>query len=296
MKNPRVSRYRMECPAKVNFYLAVHGNRPDGFHELTSVAVPVSLYDVLELEWSGGGGITEFSCSVKDIPDDATNLALLAYYRMKEAYNLPGSMKIRLVKRIPYGAGLGGGSSDGAGMIRALCDMFEIPLTEERARKITEELGSDCPMFLHPGPVVFRGRGEVIKPCLDTVAKRLQSRDLLLFKPSFSISTTEAYRRMADSGKFYTSMQKAQVDLEQMNHAGPIPYLNDFEKVLATWVPSLPALLSSLRAGGYDARLSGSGSAGFVCLDEPERDLKFLHKTLKKAWGSQLWTAQVRVH
>ena len=146
------------APAKLNLFLAITGRREDGFHELVSVVAPLKFGDTLRVEPA-----TEFSlgCDVPDVPVDGTNLVLRAAQAFAAASGWRGGARFFIEKRIPMGAGLGGGSSNAVAALRAL-NVLAGPaqgLAPEALARVAAQLGSDCPLFLHDGPVVMRGRG-----------------------------------------------------------------------------------------------------------------------------------------
>src|SRR5437016_1877906 len=137
------------APAKINLFLAITGQRPDGFHNLVSVAAPLDFGDILEFEPADGFMLT---CDDAAVPTDGTNLVLKAATAFASAAELKGhpvkGTKILLKKRIPMGAGLGGGSSDAVATLRALNRLTSHPLAAETLTTIAAQLGSDCPLFL----------------------------------------------------------------------------------------------------------------------------------------------------
>ena len=151
--NPAV----LPCPAKLNLLLAVTGRRADGFHELVSLVAPVELGDTLTVEPA-----LEFSltCDAPTLPVDDTNLVLKAAQAFRVATSWRGGARFALTKRIPSGAGLGGGSSDAATALLALNRLAGEPLAPAALAQVAAEVGSDCALFLPGGPVVMRGRGD----------------------------------------------------------------------------------------------------------------------------------------
>jgi 4-diphosphocytidyl-2-C-methyl-D-erythritol kinase len=265
-------------PAKINLFLAVTGRRPDGFHDLVSVAAPLDFGDDLEATVlpAGGGAQYTLACDDPAVPTDGTNLVLKAAGAYAAATGSQQRVHFRLTKRIPIGAGLGGGSSNAVAALRALNQLDGGQLESTRMEQVAAGLGSDCVLFLHNAPVVMRGRGERVALLPVYAASRIRGRRVLLFKPSFGISTPWAYGRMAARGTDYLPTDQAEDRLAGwLKGTGPVEELlfNNmqpaaFEKYLA-----LPMLLAKLRAiAGVAAIMSGSGSACFALLPE-ERGL-----------------------
>jgi len=194
-------------PAKINLFLAVTGRRADGYHDLVSIAAPLDFGDELEVESHGEGGaaleLFTLECNDDSVPTDPTNLVILAAKAFAMATGWKQKVHFRLTKRIPPGAGLGGGSSNAVAALRALNRLSGGLLSEAKLIGVAAELGSDCALFLHNGPVVMRGRGERIEALPVSAGKRLRGQRVLLFKPGFGISTPWAYQRMAVRGTDY---------------------------------------------------------------------------------------------
>ena len=180
-------------PCKVNLLLNIIGKRADGFHELETVMQPVNFYD--ELEFQRGGNSIQLSCSEKDLPVDSRNLVYRAAAGFLAAAKISDGVKIRLEKKIPLAAGLGGGSGNAATTLLALNELFGRPLAAEKLSEIAAALGSDIPFFLQNKPALATGRGEKIQPLENFPA--LNGRAFLLIHPGFGISTPWAYQNLA---------------------------------------------------------------------------------------------------
>jgi len=154
--------YRAKTPAKLNMRLKVTGRRADGYHELVSVMVPVDLFDFLEIEHIPEG--VKFSCRGLKVPEDETNLALKAARTFFDRAGLKEGVAIRLEKRIPVAAGMGGGSSDAAGVLLLLNELFSKPLSPQEMHETALTLGADVPFFLVSKPSLARGIGEILEP------------------------------------------------------------------------------------------------------------------------------------
>jgi len=150
------------APAKINLSLRILNRRPDGFHEIETLISPISLYDKIDIEKQSRW--IDFSCNDPSIPRGDDNLVVRAAKRFLEATKVKGGVAIALKKKIPHGAGLGGGSSDAASTLLALNEVFETKLPREALAKIAESIGSDVPFFISQSPAICRGRGELVTP------------------------------------------------------------------------------------------------------------------------------------
>lgn len=261
------------APAKINLYLAVTGLREDGFHDLVSLVVPLDYGDSLRVSLKEKGGEDDFFCHQEGIPLDESNLVLRALRAYRERTQVP-PVSIQLVKHIPSGAGLGGGSSDAVAMLRALQQISGQALEEAALFEIAAQIGSDCPLFLYDEPVIMRGRGELLEQLPSGALSCLSGKRLLLFKPSAGISTPWAYGQMkAAAGAYYTARDVAERELRACLEAEKIselPLRNEFEGVVFKKYPVFDILFSHLRTRRYRPLMSGSGSACFVLLDEED--------------------------
>lgn len=197
----------LTSPAKINLMLAITGRRTDGFHELVSVVAPLDWGDTLAIEVSAGAevpagtrprtGDFALECDDPGVPLDGSNLVLKAAQAFRVATGWNGSARFSLQKRIPMGAGLGGGSSNAAAALRGLNQLAGALLTRDELMTVAAGVGSDCALFLHEGPVVMRGRGERVEALPESVTARLKGVSVLVFKPAFGIATAWAYAQLA---------------------------------------------------------------------------------------------------
>ena len=317
-------------PAKINLYLAVTGQRADGFHDLVSVVAPLELGDELEASSREHGAGREertdrpgeelgsqfgLECDHPEIPVDDTNLVLKAAqafaaatgWPVRQAQGRQGGVDFKLTKRIPPGAGLGGGSSNAVAALRAMNQLSGGLLSEAKLAEVAATLGSDCPLFLHNGPVVMRGRGERIEPLPEAAAQRLRGRRVVLFKPVFGISTPWAYQRMVASSSAkaaegrrpaYTPAAEAEGRLARWVGGGaPAEELlfNSLEAVAFEKFIALPVLLEKLQSEfGVAARMSGSGSACFA-LPGDDFVTAALIDCIRQCWGPLTFIAETRL-
>jgi 4-diphosphocytidyl-2-C-methyl-D-erythritol kinase len=250
-------RARVRALAKINLDLRVLGRRPDGYHELRTIFQTISLADTIDLAF------TPARRTVIEIEDPlqlVDNLAVRAARLALETMRVKGRVEIRLLKRIPMGAGLGGGSSDAATVLLALPVLAGKAVTLPVLERMAAELGSDVPFFLLGGAAVGIGRGTEVFPLPDTT-----SRPGLLAVPEVHISTAEAYRRL--SPRLTTESEQNKIfSFQSIALAGGVSEkaCNDFEAVVMEQYPRIALLKKRLeRAGAAPASMSGSGSAVF---------------------------------
>lgn len=284
------------APAKVNLFLAVTGRRGDGFHDLVSVAAQLDLGDTLRVQPAAAFSL---QCDRADVPCDASNLVLKAAAAFREETKWKGGANFILEKRVPMGAGLGGGSSDAVAALRACNQLAGKPLAPAGLAKVAAQLGSDCPLFLHEGPVVMRGRGERIASLPLAAAARLRGRRVLLCQPGFSIATPWAYAALAARAPAgYLPAAAAEARLEAWCRAGDAAeklHFNSMEAAAFAKFPALPLLLERLRAEfGLQAGMSGSGSACFSFLREDSPRPAIL-AAIRAAWGDSAFVAEARL-
>ncbi|MBU6401978.1 MAG: 4-(cytidine 5'-diphospho)-2-C-methyl-D-erythritol kinase [Verrucomicrobia bacterium] len=281
-----------ESPCKVNLLLDILGKRADGYHELESVMVPVRLCDRLEFRRQGVGVILE--CDHPELPTGAGNLVWRAATAFFAATGITEGVQIRLEKRIPLAAGLGGGSSNAATTLLALNDLFDRPLEAGQRLELAARLGSDVPFFLQSRPAMVRGRGEVVEP-LDALPL-LRGTYLVLAHPGFGVSTAWAYQQLSRFPQVLGG-QRGRADRlvhrlrgQDLRAAGAAFY-NSLEAPVLEKFPLLALFQESFRANGAVATLmSGSGSATFALApDEP--CAQRLMSAFRTRFGAGPWLA-----
>ncbi len=279
-------RCRIESPAKINLSLSVTGRRPDGFHDLWSPVWKTRFADSLEVELLEPGQPDRLECDDPTIPLDRSNLVLRALDELRSRTELPHGFAIRIEKRIPAGAGLGGGSSNAAALLRFLESSFPHRIDRALAGQVADAIGSDCRLFLSDGPCLMFGRGEHCESLPESVRRRLSGQPIWLICPDFAVSTAKAYS-LFGRGDFFTPLSRAQAAVEAWTRDVGVRWPavgNDFEKVLALWMPSYSIVLERLNAlEGVQARLTGSGSALFAQV--PKHCEAAVTEILHNAWG-----------
>lgn len=278
----------MFSPAKVNLLLAVTGRRPDGFHELISLVSPVSFGDELEISLVDAEGGLDFSCADPSVPAGDENLVVKAARAFLEVTGSRQGLSIRLDKRIPLEAGLGGGSGNAATTLLLLNALFAEPLSPKDLGRLAAELGSDCPLFLERAPVVMRGRGEVIERLPAPLIAQLTRRELAIFKPSIGISTPWAYQQLARD-KAYANAASVEAKVNRWKAgARSLESLmeNSFEAPIFRKFPAFPLLFADIRSAlGLSCLVSGSGSGCLVLLEDPGQ-VDPLRALVESAFGS----------
>jgi 4-diphosphocytidyl-2-C-methyl-D-erythritol kinase len=277
--------------AKLNLSLAITGRRADGFHELVSLVAPIALADSLTLEVGHPLGLT---CDDPSLPVDGTNLVLkaaAAYARRRPA---SPTGRFLLTKRVPHGAGLGGGSADAAAALRLLDRASGDPLGPEALEALAAEIGSDCPFFVRGQAAVMRGRGERLEILPAAARAALAGRKVVLAKPPFGVPTPEAYGLLAKAGK-YRPVAQAEAELAAwlaQPAADPVKLGNDLAAPVFSKYLALPAGLASFRrVTGSDWHLTGSGSACFAWVEDGF-DQAGLRADAVRVWGPGAWVAE----
>lgn len=250
-----MSEILVRANAKINLALTVRYKRGDGYHEIDTIFQEIDFCDDLQL--ARAKEIT-FTCDDKNLVDNGTNLCVQAACLLKKAFNIPG-IAIKLKKRIPIGAGLGGGSSDAAAVLRGTRDLFNLNVTDKQLLQFAAQLGSDVPFFIRGGSCYARGRGEILKAiALPT------DYTILLIMPNIAVSTIWAYKnlKIGLTKEIYdfkfTSFKFHNLAVSSFKNV----FFNDFERVVFATYPKLGEIKENLYTQGADfASLSGSGSA-----------------------------------
>jgi 4-diphosphocytidyl-2-C-methyl-D-erythritol kinase len=267
------------APAKINLSLKILGRRSDGFHEIETFIAPITLRDEIEIGKSDGSKEIEFHCDDPSVPTGDDNLIVRAAKSFFAATKLKAAVSIDLKKKIPHGAGLGGGSSDAASTLLALNELFGTKWQREALAKMAETIGSDVPFFIFESPAICKGRGELITP-----VKLKEKLPILLLKPAFVVSTAWAYSRWQHAREIPGVRYAGQ------EFAGQI-FVNDLERPVFEKFIFLAKLkmwlLEQAEVGA--AMMSGSGSTVFAVLRE-NGDAKVIAKRAKAELDPELWT------
>ena len=255
--------------AKINLGLKILAKRPDGFHEIRTVYQTVGLADRLRISIAAGQRGTRLECDHQELSSGPENLVYRAAELWRRAHRYQGGIKLFLEKRIPMGAGLGGGSSDAAATLLALEHLTGNRLDLAVRLELAAKLGSDVPLFLFGGRVLGCGRGEEVYPLTD-----LPARFCLIAFPGFSVSTAEAYTAL---GLRLTQMKESR-KMNALGKRSPFPLQawgpaeNDFEVfVFARWPELANVKRQLIRAGAETASLTGSGSALYAVYESAQQ-------------------------
>jgi len=298
MSAPR--RARLKALAKINLDLRVLGKRPDGYHELRTIFQTISLADTIDIAFTPARRTSIELSDAWNIPD---NLMVRAARLALDAMRVTGKIEMHLTKRIPMGAGLGGGSSDAAAVLLTLPALAGRILPLERLCELSAQLGSDLTFFLLGGAAAGIGRGTELFPLPDQPA-----RPGLLVASGVAVSTSDAYRRL--SPRLTTESQQNKIfSFTPQVWAGGLGESgrNDFEAVVFQQHPRLAAIKRQLqRSGAAPALMTGSGSAVFglfrtrsevsVALAALEKEKAFRISLVSRARYRGIWWRALKEH
>ena len=273
-----ISRISLKAAAKINLYLEITGNRPDGYHDLVMILQSIDLCDRIDIRKLGTDEI-QVQCTNPEVPCDRTNLAYRAAALLQGNFPDVGGMEIAIDKQIPMGAGLAGGSANAAAVLVGIDRLGELGLTQPQLCEFAAQLGSDIPFCVSGGTALATGRGEVLSPLPD-----LTDLVLVICKPrNIAISTVWAYQTFRSQGLLATSQIKnqnlssqivaaiASGDESTPNKIGRLLY-NDLERVVLPEHPEIAALKNKLLDQEcLGAMMSGSGSTVFAIAPDLDR-------------------------
>jgi len=247
--------------AKINLGLSVVSKRADGFHNLETVFYPIPLYDILEITASSTLRFLSTGLTIPGLPED--NLVLRSYRMLKERYPRIGPLEILLHKKIPMGAGLGGGSSDAASFLQLVDRLFKLNISERDLEAYALTMGSDCPFFLKSLPCLASGRGEV----LETIHLDLSAYSILLIHPGIHVETAKAFLRIRPETPLRPLKELIQRPVAEWRNtvynAFEIPVFEDF--------PDLRLIKEKMyESGAIYASLTGSGSTIYGIFQKDE--------------------------
>lgn len=245
--------------AKINLGLRVVEKREDGYHNLDTVFYPLPLQDALECIPAETDSFTSTGIPIPGSP--TSNLCIKAIELLRKDFPSIPPLSVHLHKKIPMGAGLGGGSSDGAFMLKMLNDTFRLGLSQENLIQYALRLGSDCPFFIINSPVAASGRGEKMHP----IECSLSHHTLLLVHPGIHIGTAEAFARIRPQQPLHSCSQIVSQPLTTWRDQ----LINDFEQSVFPTYPELAEIKASLYAlgAGY-ASMTGTGSVIFAIFEK----------------------------
>ena len=245
----------VQTGCKINLGLNIVERRPDGYHNIETIFYPVPLFDELNIRETEDEDLLTLEGNPLE-GEVQDNLVLRAVRLLRqEGFPVP-PLNIDLKKVIPSGAGLGGGSSDAACMIKTLAQLYDLPLSEEQMKNLVRKLGADCPFFINPQPLYAEGIGDVFTP----ISLNLNWWYLMLVKPEVHVSTREAYAGVRPHRPANSLLEVAKLPVGQWEGK----MLNDFEESVFFKYPLLGEIKAELyRQGAAYASMSGSGSTIF---------------------------------
>lgn len=240
--------------AKINLGLRITSKRTDGYHNLDTLFYPIPLFDVLEVVQYPSQDIIFESSGKKIEGTIEQNLCAKAYHLLKNDFpQIPG-IQVHLHKHIPMGAGMGGGSADGAFMIKLLNEKFKLGLDNEKMEAYALQLGSDCPIFIRNKPCYTTGRGEQ----MEDIALDLSAYYMLMVSPGIHVSTADAFKNVSPDAAIQPCKDIIQEPIETWKDR----LFNDFEKTVFQSYPVLNQIKDDLYAmGAVYASMTGSGSS-----------------------------------
>lgn len=260
--------------AKINLGLNIVSKREDGYHNLETVFYPIPLYDALEIKYMDEKFPSQVACDLKVTGnavecDEQNNLVVKAYNLLSEDYKLP-RVHAHLYKHIPSQAGLGGGSSDAAFMIRLLDERFRLNIGNPEMEKYAARLGADCAFFIEAEPAYAEGIGDELMP-VDGPKGNLNGYYLAIVKPDIAVSTKEAYAAITPTATSKSCREIVRQPIETWKEE----LVNDFEASIFKLHPELAEIKEKLyQQGAKYAAMSGSGSALFGIFETEPNGLK----------------------
>ena len=249
--------------AKINLGLNIVSKRPDGYHNIETIFYPIPVKEALEIVPAETDRFHATGIAVDAPPEK--NLVIRALHALRKVREVP-PLEIHLLKAIPFGAGLGGGSADAAFMLRLVNDCCRLGLTPEELEAIAAPIGADCPFFIRNQPVFATGTGN----CFESINLSLKGYHLCLVKPEVAVSTAEAYAQVTPCAPDRSLKEIIQLPVDQWKEA----MVNDFEVSVFPRHPLIGQIKEKLYdAGALYAAMSGSGSSVFGLFTQPT-DLK----------------------
>jgi len=248
--------------AKINLGLHIHAKRADGFHDIETIFYPVcSFSDILEIIPVNKSKYSFQQSGIFIDHQKGDNLVEKAYLLLQKKYNLP-SVDMFLYKRIPAGAGLGGGSSDAAFALKLINTIFKLNISGEKLKEYASQLGSDCPFFIDNMSAIGKGKGDELFPC---TIPQLSGKQIVIVTPNVFVSTAEAYKSCQPMKRNISLPEIVSHPLQTWKEL----LINDFEKTVFPLYPQLQKIKEDLyQRGAVYASLSGSGAALYGIFDE----------------------------
>jgi 4-diphosphocytidyl-2-C-methyl-D-erythritol kinase len=252
--------------AKINIGLNITNKRKDGFHDIETVFYPINLCDILEFIENGTNSVNFTNSGIIVDSPPENNLIIKAYNLIKEKYKIPG-LDIHLHKKIPYGAGLGGGSSNAAFMLKMLNENFELKISENELIEISRKIGSDCAFFIKNKAVFASEKGDVFTE----ININLKEKYIYLIKPENGVGTKDAYSKVIPQ----KSKTELKIDILKNIESWKETIKNDFEKSVFDILPEIKEIKEILyKNGAIYSSMSGSGSSVYGIFSEKPKEIK----------------------
>jgi 4-diphosphocytidyl-2-C-methyl-D-erythritol kinase len=288
-QNPRLPTggfVKIPAFSKINLFLDVLGKRPDGYHNIVSVMQIVDLFDDISIKWNFDdlvkGCRVQLSCGAAGVLAE-DNLVTKAAHALIEEYDLQGSFEIELVKRVPVGAGLGGGSSDCAATLLGINKLLGFKIPFSRLLEIGRSLGADVPFCLTGGTALVEGIGEKITPL-----PKMPPCFFVIAYPDIKVSTADIFARFSLSERSFNVSATVSAIMAQNLPQIASSFYNVFEPITAGLFPQIEKIITRFRAyGALGVQMSGTGSAVFACFNDEKS--AFMASNRIKKYASQVF-------
>ncbi len=293
---------KIEACAKVNFTLEVLGRRPDGYHDLRSLVVPISLSDTITLSRAGKTGLEitaeDPAIDLSKMGDAENNLAVRAAGLMRESFGVKESVHIRIEKRIPLGGGLGGGSADAAAVMNGLNELWNLGIEKERLAELGARIGSDVPALVLGGTVMMEGRGERVRPWRADADSGKNGKEycLVLLNPGVFCSTPRIFKSLKHiSGERPEILRNMRSALSmQSDELVAASLQNDLAEAAYENYSEIAAAADIMKkSGASGVLLSGSGATVFGLVRDFEHGLEVQRNLADAGWSVIVRTCPV---
>lgn len=283
-------------PAKINLLLDIHSKRDDGYHELSSLVVGLDFGDLITIEKNSlNKDILE--CNDPNIPCDERNLILKGMKLLRKEIAIDDYFKFTLNKKIPSQAGFGGGSSNATTALNGVLSLIEKNISEKTLNNLLSKIGADCTFFQNPIPSMMTGIGEIIEPLHSNISQKLKGQKVLIYKPSFSISTANAYSMLNKTSfiKKDNTSKKIEAFKKSLNYKKLMS--NSFTQTLEQKYIPLKLLLKTLNDQNIPSMISGSGSGCFSLLSEGNTNnhCNFVKHCVQDAFGKDAFFEEAHI-
>ncbi|MBF0224021.1 MAG: 4-(cytidine 5'-diphospho)-2-C-methyl-D-erythritol kinase [Desulfobacterales bacterium] len=271
-------------PAKINIFLEVTGKREDGYHNLITLMCGISLYDDITVDFNVSK--TFITCDSSLVPVDESNIALKAAMLFYKEFNQKNFIHIDIKKNIPVGAGLGGGSSNAASILKSLNEYYGFPFTTEKLCDIGKLIGADVPFFIFNKPAIATGIGDELEFI------NIEPYHVLVIYPGYGISTADVYKKfnfaLTNKEKNITNASLKKGCLKSLLH-------NDLESVSISVYPEIKKIKDILiKEGSEGSLMSGSGTSVFGLFSDYDKAKK-AYKFIKQNYIWQIYLAQLSI-